>query len=190
MRNFSHLHYEQNWFTAVFSMMKKVVKDTKSGQPVISFKQTWGNSFLVYGDAQFGNLILEGRFLLKTAFEWDLYEGGKPVPFARMKSYVFRGILAVGCEVMSITTPDGKDFIKLESEGKAVLKHVMDSMSDWYNPTHVYALKDSSGKKLGAISVKHGIFKGTYDFVMEAGTEKERAAALVVFAYILLSMKK
>lgn len=190
MLKFTHLHYEQNWFTAFFSMMKKVVKDPKSGQAVMSCKQTWGNSFLAYGDGQFGNLLVEARFLRKAAFEWDVYEAGKPEPFAHMKSYVFRGIMAMGCEVLSVTTPDGRDFLKLEREEKGILKHVVDDMIDLYNPTHVYTLKDASGKKIGSISVKHGIFTGTYDFVMEAGTEKERAAALIAFAYILLSMKK
>ncbi len=191
MLKFTHLHYEQNWFTAFFSMMKKVVMDAKTKQPVMSFKQTWGNSFLVYGDAQFGNLIVEARFLLKrAAFEWDVYENGKPEPFAHMKSYVFRGIMALGCEVLSVTTPDGRAFLNLEREEKAILKHVVDSMVDLYNPTHVYTLKNAEGKSLGTISVKHGIFKGVYDFVMEDGTEKERAAGLAVFAYILLSMKK
>lgn len=128
--------------------------------------------------------------MLKAAFEWDLYEAGKAEPFAHMKSYVFRGVLAMGCEVLSVTTPDGRDFLTLERESKGVLKHVMDDMVDLYNPTHVYTLKDASGKPLGTISVKHGILVATYDFVMESGTEKERAAALVVFGYILLSMKK
>jgi hypothetical protein len=98
--------------------------------------------------------------------------------------------MALGCEVLSITTPDGRDFLNLEREEHGVLKHVMDGMVDLYNPTHVYTLKNASGEKLGTISVKHGILKGTYDFVMEKGNEKEHAAGLAAFAYILLSMKK
>jgi len=191
MLKFTALHHEKNWFTALFSIMKKVVTDPKTQQPVMSFKQTWGNSFLIYGDGQFGNLLVEARFIRKAAFEWDVYEAGKAEPFAHMKSHIFKTMLAMGGEVLSVTKPEGGEFLIVEREEGSALKHVLDGMMDYlYNPTHVYIIKDASGKKIGTISAKHGIFKSFYDFVLEGGTEKEKEAALAVFAYILISLKK
>jgi hypothetical protein len=190
MLKFSKLHYERNWFTAIFSVMKRVIQDVHSGQPVLSIKQTWKNGIQVFSDPQFGNLMLEGKFIMKAAFEWDLYEVGKAEPFARMKSHVFRTILALGMECASVETLDGKPFITVDREAAGIAKHVLDNMTVLYNPTHVYTLKKASGGKLGELKIKHGIWKAYYDLELGEGTEKECAACLLLYGYFLLMPRK
>ena len=190
MLKFSTLHYEKSWFTAIFSIMKRVVMDAKSGQPVISFKQTWGNSIQVFGDPQFSSLMLEARFIMKAALEWNLFEVGKAEPFGKMVSHIFLTALALGGEAISVTAPDGKPLIIVEREGNTMMKHLVDNMSNLYNPTHVYTFKKPGGGEIGKVAMKHGILKSVYDFELTGGTEKERAAALLVFGYLLLMLKK
>ena|SRR3989338_8677195 len=192
MLKFSALHYEKNWFTAFFSIMRKVVTDTKSGQPLFSFKHTWGNKLQVFSDPNFGNLILEGRFVRGSflTWSWDVYKIGEKEPFTRMESKLAQTAIAFGVEVLTFKEPDGKPFLSLEREEGSVLKHVVDNMIDLYNPTHVYALKTPSGKLIGTIRAKHGILKGFYDFELGEGDEKEKEAALMAFAFILLMLKK
>lgn len=170
--------------------MKKVVNDAKTGQPAMSFKQRWNNNFQVFADPNFGQLILEARFVRKFGLAWDIYETGQVQPLARMESHILKTALSMGGEVISVTKPEGGEFIKVERESSSALKHIMDNMVELYNPTHVYTVKAASGKVLGAITAKHGVWKSFYDFKMDDGTDKERAAALMVFAYILIMLKK
>lgn len=192
MLKFSALHYEKNWFTAIFSVMKKVVTDAKSGQPRFSFKQTWGNGFQIFSDPSFGNLILEGRFVRGSVltWKWDIYRTGEKEPFTRMESNIAQTAMAFGVEVLTFKKPDGGMFLSLEREEGSVLKHVVDNVINLYNPTHVYTLKTPGGKLIGTIRAKHGIWKGFYDFVLEGGDEKEKEAALMAFAFILIMLKK
>lgn len=192
MLKFTTLHYEKNWFTALFSVMKKVVTDAKSGQPLFSFKHTWGNKLQVFSDPNFGNLILEGSFVRGSVltWRWDICKAGEKEPFTRMESNITQTALAFGVEVLTFKKPDGGTFLSLEREEGSVLKHVVDNMIDLYNPTHVYALKTPGGKLIGTIRAKHGILKSFYDFALEGGDEKEKEAALMAFAFILLMLKK
>lgn len=192
MLKLTALHYEKNWFTAIFSVMKKVVTDSKSGQPLFSFKQTWGNKLQVFSDPNFGNLLLEGRFVRGSVltWSWDIYKADEKEPFTRMESNIAQTAMAFGAEVLTFKKPDGGIFLNLEREDGAELKHVADNMTELYNPTHVYTLKTPSGKRIGTIRAKHGIWKSFYDFVPEGGDEKEKEAALMAFAFILLMLKK
>ncbi len=189
MLKLAHLHYEKNWFSALFNMMKRVLVDNESGQPVMSMRQTWKNYYLIYSDPSFSNLILEARFLTKPAFEWDLFEAGKNEPFGHLKAHMVRSIMMLGGEAMTIDKPDGKPLVRVEQSSSA-LKRFADIMSDvLYNPTHTYEIKDPSGKQIGAIAIRHSVWKSSYDFMMDGGTEKEKQGALIAFAHLLIALR-
>ncbi len=189
MLKLARLHYEKNWFSALFNMMKRVLVDKESGQPVMSMRQTWKNAYLIYSDPHFSNLILEARFLTKPAFEWDFFEAGKEAAFGHMKAHMMRSIIMFGGEVVTITKPDGSPLILVEQSSSALKRFADEMMDVLYNPTHTYAIKEPSGKQIGAIAIRHSIWKSTYDLMMDGGTEKEKQAALIAFAHLSISLK-
>lgn len=192
MFTFTKLHYEKNWFASLFSVMKKVVLDGTSGQPLLSFRQTWKNDLLVFDDPLFSSLRMEARFLRGSVltWKWDVRKAGSEKPLAQMQSSIAQTALAFGVEVLNFFDESGAPVMSLTREEGSVLKHVVDNMIDLYNPTHVYVLKTTAGKDVAQIAAKHGILKNIYDLEILGGTEKEKELALMAFAFLLIMLKK
>lgn len=162
--------------------------DPKSKETVLFIKQTWGFSVRIYSDKARMNMIMEARYKKGTAFAWDIYEGEKFL--GTVSSSLFATVAKMGSEVMKITDQSGREVLTFEREKNAVLKQIVDSMIDIYNPTHNYKILSPDGKTVAEIRGKHGIFKSFYDFECQAGTEEQKKLALAVFCIMAVSLKK
>ncbi len=189
MFKYKSLHTERNWFSALFSIMSRTVSDKASGEPVLFFKQTFGFSIYVFADKNRSNMILEAKYKKGTLYAWDVHDAGKKL-LATVKSDLWGTAKMWGAEVMKITDASGKEIMFLEREKRTVVKHIIDNMSDIYNPVHNYQILNSKKEVIADIKSKHGIFKSFYDFECNGGTEDEKQLALSVFAIMTLMLKK
>lgn len=189
MFKYKSLHTERNWFSMLFSIMSRTLCDKESGVPLLYLKQTFGFHIYVYADKNRSNMLMEAKYKKATLYEWEVSEvGGKFL--ANVKSDLWGTAKMWGAEVMKITDRAGKEIMFLEREKKTVAKHIIDNMSDLYNPVHNYQILNSKKELVADIKGKHGIFKSFYDFDCKGGTEDEKNLALAVFAIMTLMLKK
>lgn len=187
--SFKKLHYQKNWFTALFSVFGKATTDPDSGQPGFYFKMNWSNGYKVFRDANQQELLLDLRWNRTVGiWSWDVFVGEKKV--GNIKSDILQTAFGLGTEHWILVDENGKELMTLESEQDAALKHVFDNMTQLYNPTHTYTLKSKKGDTVACLAMKHGFFSSFYDFSFVKGTEEERVLALALFAAILMQLKK
>lgn len=187
--SFKKLHFQKNWFTALFTIFNKTVVDPEGGQPVFYFKMNWNNGYQVYRDQSKQDLLLDLRWNRKVGiWAWDVFAGEKKV--GTIKSDILQTTLSLGTEKWIIADEEGRPILTLGAESEAALKHVFDNMTQFYNPTHTYTLKNLKDDPVAYIAMKHGIFGSFYDFSFVKGTEQERQLALALFVAILMMMRK
>ncbi len=187
--SFTKLHYDKNWFSALFSIFTSVVKNGDNGEPLFWFKMNWSNGYKVYPDASCQNPILELRWQRKVGiWSWDVFVGERQV--GNIRADFLKSAMSLGVEQWSLVNASGNVLLTMEPEKNAMAKHVFDDMLKLYNPTHIYALKTPAGKDVAYLTMKHGIWGSTYDFVWVSGNEEQRSIALALFVAILMMMKK
>lgn len=191
IKDLKHLHYEVNWFTALFSVMSKEIVDGETKQPVLFFKMTWGSKFQIFTDKSKTQMLIECRKPTAISYDWDVFDvQGQEKKIATITMNLVKSMIKFGAESWNIKGPDGGALLTLDTDGGSTAKRIFDNMSGLYNPTHKYVVKGADGADVATFSSKHGLFKGVYDFVFAGGTEDQKKVALALFAAILLMMKK
>lgn len=187
------LHYSRNVFSSLFNMMSREVLDGQGGNLVFFMAMNFKNTITIYADKAKQQPLLECVKPTMLGFEWDVLDkeaGGQPI--GHMKMNVLTNIASFGRESWTITAPGGAPLLAFESDkADGIGKRILDNMSDLYNPTHQYNLYGASNNPVARIFAKHGIFRMTYDMVLEPKvTDTERKMAVAVFAALILLLKK
>jgi hypothetical protein len=186
--SFKKLHYEKNWFSALFHPMSREISDAESKQPRFFFKMDWSSNLYVY-DAGRQTVLVESKWMRAAGWRtWEVFVGGKKQGAVREE--FMQSLLSLGVEKWSVLDEAGKEFLKVSAPEGAALKHVLDEMTNLYNPTHVLTISTMKGEVLATISMKHGLFSSSYDLSLEKGTEQEKALVLSLFSAILLMLRK
>lgn len=189
-----HLHLEKNWFTAIFSAMSAELKDPQSNQPTLFFKMTFKSQLQIYPDKNKTQLLLESRFKREHGklWNWDIFDmerGGEQI--GNMSLNILKSTLKFGSQDWKICGPDGmSEIMKMSAPDDSAAKRILDNMSGLYNPAHHYVLTNPSGQTVADITSKHGLMKGTYDLMLQGGTEKEQKIAIALFSALVLMLRK
>lgn len=186
--SFKKLHYEKNWFAALFHPMSREVSNAESQQPLFFFSMDWSSTMKIY-DASRQTLLMDLRWMRAAGWRtWEVYVGNKKQGSVRAE--ILQSFLALGTERWSVLDESGKEILKVSApQGKAI-EHVLDELTNLYNPTHVLVLENLKGEKLATISMKHGMFSSFYDLSLEKVTDQERMLILALFSAILLMLRK
>jgi len=131
-----------------------------------------------------------GRFGYAT---WEIFDAEKGDKLLGTMAWaIFKTVMAFGAEKWEILKPDGGVFLTLEIINSSVAKRVLDEMTNLYNPTHEYVIKNGVGKVVGYVFSKRGFWNGTYSDLKleESVSEEEMKMAVALFAGLVLLYKK
>ncbi len=168
--------------------MSREISDAESKQPRFFFQMDWSSTLKVY-DASRQNLLVESRWLKAGGWRtWEVFVDGKKQ--GAIRTEVLQSLLTLGTEQWSVLDEAGKEILKVSSPEGAALTHILDEMTNLYNPTHALTVRNLKGGEVAMIGMKHGFFSSFYDLSFEKGTEQERALVLALFSAILLMLRK
>ncbi len=192
IKDLKKLHFQRNWFKAIFAPMSREIIDPDSKQPVLFMKMTWGSKLQIFTDKTKAKELVECRRpSAMSGMKWDVFDlEAQEKKLATITWNVLKSAMKFGAESWTVEGPDGGEFLKLETEGDSAGKRILDNMTALYNPTHKYVVKGVDGQVVATIAAKHGMWSGFYDFSFEGGSEEQKKVALALFAAMLLMLKK
>jgi hypothetical protein len=186
--SFKKLHYAKNWFAALFHPMSREVLNADSQQPQFFFSMDWSSTMKIY-DASRQTLLMDLRWMRASGWRtWEVYVGNKKQ--GAIRAEILQSILALGTERWSVLNESGEEVLKVNAPQRKAIEHVLDELTNLYNPTHVLTIANLKGATVATISMKHGMFSSFYDLSLEKVTEEERVLILALFSAILLMLRK
>ncbi|HAU39581.1 MAG: hypothetical protein UV80_C0007G0039 [Candidatus Peregrinibacteria bacterium GW2011_GWF2_43_17] len=195
MQKIKNIRCERGVLSLFASPLSCVGTDPQTKNPMLFFKSKIFGEMNVFTDKTKTVKLLKlkhkrGRFGYAT---WEIFDAEKGDKLLGTMAWaIFKTVMAFGAEKWEILKPDGGVFLTLEIINSSVAKRVLDEMTNLYNPTHEYVIKNGVGKVVGYVFSKRGFWNGTYSDLKleESVSEEEMKMAVALFAGLVLLYKK
>jgi|GEM_PF-2398946 len=195
MQKIKAIRCERGIFSLFTSPLSTTGFDPQTKNPTVFFKSKILGEMGVFTDKTKTTQLIKlkhkrGKFGYAM---WEVFDSEKGDKLLGTIAWaIFKTAMAFGAEKWEILKPDGGAFLTLEILNSSVAKRVLDEMTNLYNPTHEYVVKNAGGKVVANISSKRGFWNGVYSDlkVEESASEEEMKMVLALFGGFVLLYKR